>query len=111
MLVYRDATAQTVTLTVDSQTATVGTPAVSESSGKYTATMPTTGAGVYWLTWENTTAGTFHRERIYWSGSEVAVPVTPQLTAQQVRDAMKLAHTDGAPSIDVKLNNLQILGE
>lgn len=104
---YRDATGKTVTVTIDGSTGTLGTAAVSETSGLYRASMPSASAGFYWLYWENTTDSTVHREQIYWNGTAIALP--QPLTSQQTRDSLALPHTNGTAGVDKFLRGLQAL--
>lgn len=104
-LIYRDVTGKTVTVDVDSASSALGNVTAAEVTGRYRATMPTAPAGVYWLRWNNTTDSTTHREQIYWDGTDVVSP--PQLTAQQVRDASAIDHTDGTAGSDTFFKVLQ----
>lgn len=106
MIVYIADTGKTVTVDVANSAGLVSSglsATEAGSTGVYRATL-VAAAGVYWLRWNNTTDVTEYRERIYWDGSAVA-----ELTPQQVRDAMKLTHTDGTISLDAKVTNLQAL--
>ena len=102
-LVYLGAAGATVTCTVSLGGGAAATPTVTESSGVYTAPYAGTAAGILYVWWQDTTNSVEERQYFYYDGS--VIRYLP--TAQYIRDAMKLAHTDGDASIDVVLQNIE----
>lgn len=97
-------TAKVYTSVFVQQGSTVSLTEVASLAG-YLGDMPAAPAGSYIVRYFSG-ASLLGQESIEWNGSAIS---TPNLTQQNVRDAMKLAHSDGAPSIDVQLINLTVL--
>lgn len=74
----------------------------------YVASMPSASAGSYLTRFFNG-ATLLKQDVLYWDGSaDITLQTISSriLTSQNVRDAMKLAHTDGTISIDSKITNI-----
>lgn len=103
MMVYLAPTGKTVTCTVSLDGGVPESLTVTdEGDGRHAAEFS---GDAGWLTvlWENTTDAKEHRELRYWDGEGFVSPIQ----AQAVRDSMGLAHTDGSPSVDVFLKNIE----